>query len=84
MVRTWLPQGLVALHALVTDQDILHGVVQGVSHVQLPGDIGRGHHDGEGLFVLVHLGVEILSVQPLLVQAVLNVRRIVSFFQFFH
>ena len=84
VVRARLPQSLVALHPLVADQDILHGVVQGVSHVQLSGDIGRGHHDGEGLFVLVHLGVEILSVQPLLVQAVLNVRRIVSFFQFFH
>ena len=88
MVRTRLPEGLVALHPLITDQDVLHGVVQGVTHMELACDIGRRHYDGKGLlpFPLSSLciGMEIFIVQPFLVQTVLNDRRIIGLFQFFH
>ena len=84
VVRAWLPQGLVSLHPLITDQDVLHGIVQGVSHMELSCDIRRGHHDCERLFAAVHLSVEILPFQPLLVQTVLYVCRIIGFLQFLH
>ena len=84
MVRSRLPQCLVALHPLVTNQDILHGVVQSVAHMQLSRDVWRGHYDGKGLFAPVYFCVEIMAVQPFLVQTVLNGRRIVGLFQFLH
>ena len=52
MVGTRLPQSLVALHSLITDQDILHGVIQCMTHVQLTGNVWRRHHDGERLLAL--------------------------------
>ena len=84
MVRTRLPQRLVALHPLIADQNILHGIVQGMAHVQLACDVWRRHHDGKWFLTAVYLCVEILSVQPLLVQAVFDVRRVVGFLQFLH
>ena len=78
------PQSGVALHPLVADEDILHGVVHGVAHVQLPGDVRGRHDDGVGLFVRVGFGVEIAAVQPELVDTVLHLAGIVLFSKFFH
>ena len=61
MVRSGLPQRLISLHSLITDQYILHGVIQGMSHMKLACDIGRGHNNGKGLFAAVHLCMEIFS-----------------------
>ena len=88
MVSTRLPECLVALHSLVTDQDILHRVVKSVAHMELSCDVWRRHYDRERLLALtsssLRICMEILVVQPFLVQAVFNVRRIVGLFQFFH
>ncbi len=62
MVRSRLPERFISLHPLIADQNVLHGIVQSMSHVQLACDIGRGHHDGKGLFILVYLCVKILSL----------------------
>ena len=78
------PQGGIALHPLGTDQDILHGVVHGVTHVQLAGDVRRGHNDGVGFLVGVGLRVEVAAVQPELVDAVFHLAGIVLFCEFFH
>ena len=78
------PEGGVALHPLVADEDILHGVVHRVAHVQLPGDVGGRHDDGVGLFVRVGLGVEIAALLPELVDAVLHLAGVVLFCEFFH
>ena len=85
MVGAGLPQGFVALHPLVTDQDVLHRVVQRVAHVQLAGDVRRRHDDREGLFVGVYMGGKVFLIQPLLVQTAFDVLGGVGFFQFlFH
>ena len=78
------PQGGIALHPLGADQDILHGVVHGVAHVQLAGDVRRGHNDGVGFLVGVGLRVEVAAVQPELVDAVFHLAGIVLFCEFFH
>ena len=83
MIRSRLPERIVALHSFKTDQDILHGIVQGMSHMELSRDIRRGHHDGEGLFAPIHLSMEIFLFHPLLIQSVLNTVRIIGFCQFF-
>ena len=88
MVGTRLPQCLIALHSLVTDQDILHGVIQRMSHMKLSGNIWRRHHNRERLLAVsasaLCIGVEIFAVQPFLIQAIFNIRRIICLFQFFH
>ena len=88
MVCSRLPECLITLHSLVTDQDILHRIVEGMSHMELSCNIRRRHYDRERLFALasssLRVSVEIFVVQPFLVQTVLNVRRIVGLFQFFH
>ena len=42
------PKHLTALLAVKAAQDILNGEVQGVAHVQGPGDVGRRDDDGVG------------------------------------
>ena len=78
------PQGGVALHPLLPDQDVLHGVVHRVAHVQLAGDVGGRHDDGIGLFVRVGLGVEIAALLPELVDPVLHLAGVILFSKFFH
>ena len=78
------PQGSVALHPLGADQDVLHGVVHGVAHVELAGDVRRGHDDGVGLLVGVGLRVEVAAIQPELVDAVFHLARIILLCEFFH
>ena len=47
MVLAGEPEHIVALHALVADEDILQGAVQCVAHVQLSRDIRRRQNDAE-------------------------------------
>ena len=70
MVGAGLPQCVVTLHSLITDQDILHGVVQCMPHVELSCDIWGRDHDGEGGLTVIYLRMKILFVQPLLIQSV--------------
>ena len=70
MVGAGLPQCVVALHSLITDQDILHGVVQCMTHVELSCDIWGRDHDSEGSLTVIYLRMKILFVKPLLIQSV--------------
>ena len=75
VVRARQPQRFVALHPLVADQHVLQGLVQGVTHVQLPGDVGRRHHDGKGVLRRVRVGSESAALLPLRVDAVFEILR---------
>ena len=79
MVCSRLPECIVALHSLVSDKDILHGVVKGMSHVQLSCDVWWWHHDCEWFFAAVYLSMEVAIVFPLFVKTVLDVLWIVGF-----
>ena len=46
VVGTRLPQGVLALHAVVADQGVHQGLLEGVTHVQAAGDVRRRDHDG--------------------------------------
>ena len=78
------PQGGVALHALEADQNILQGAVHGVTHVQLTGNVGRGHDDGKGLLVRVTVTLEAAVLLPSLVDAGFHFLGFVNLGQFFH
>ena len=56
----------------------------GVAHVELAGDVRRGHHDGVGLLVGVGLGVEVAAIQPELVDTIFHLTGIVLLCKFFH
>ena len=70
MVGAGLPQCVVTLHSLITDQNILHGVVQCMPHVELSCDIWGRDHDSEGCLTVIYLRMKILFVKPLLIQSV--------------
>ena len=61
------PQGGIALHAMIASQGVLQGAVHGMAHVQLTGDVGRGHADGEGLFAFHAMGFESAALLPMLI-----------------
>ena len=79
VVSAGLPQCVVALHSLITDQDILHGVVQCMPHVELSCDIWGRDHDSEGSLTVIYLRMEILFVKPLLIQSVFYAVWVIGF-----
>ena len=83
VVCSRLPESLVALHSLETDQDILHGLIQCMAHMQLSGYIGRRHYDCERFFVRIYFCMEVSVVHPFFVQTILNTLGIISLCKFF-
>ena len=83
VVHAGEPEGGVALHPLEAGEDVLEGAVQGVAHMELPGDVGGRHDDGEGLFRGVRVAVEAPGVFPHLIDAALHLLGFVHFRQFF-
>ena len=49
-----------------------------MAHVQLTGNVGWGHHNGEGLFAFVLLRMEVAAVLPHLVDTGLDLLRLVG------
>ena len=77
MIGARLPQGTVALHAVVADQRIHDRIVETVTHVQTAGDIRRRDHDAVGL-VAVAPGSEIAVFLPALVPGLFDRMRVVG------
>ncbi len=78
VIRTRLPQRVVAHHAVVAGQSVHHRVVKAVSHVQAAGDVRRWNHDGVGLAGA--RGFEIALFLPFGVPAGFKGVGLVSFF----
>ena len=68
VVGARLPQGVLALHAVVTDQGVHQGLLEGVTHVQAAGDVRRRDHDAEGVFAGVAVGLEVTLGFPVLIE----------------
>ena len=85
VVGSGQPQCGVALHTLCADKYILQGLVKRMTHVELPRNVRGRDNYGVGLFFGVALGVEVLLVLPVPVDALLEVFRGVGFCEFlFH
>ena len=82
MVCSWLPECIIALHPLITDQDILHGIVKGMSHMELSCDIRRGNYDRKRCFGMIHLCMEVFLRKPFVIDSVLNPLGIVGLCKF--
>ena len=83
VVGSRYPECLIALHSLKTDQDILKCIIQGMSHVELSRDIWRRHNDRKRFLAAIYLRMKVFFLLPFIIGSLLNVRRIVVFFQFF-
>ena len=83
MVGSRYPECLITLHSLKTDQNILKCIIQGMSHVELSRDIWRWHNDRKRFLVAIYLRMKVFFLLPFIIGSLLNVRRIVVFFQFF-
>ncbi len=84
VVGAWHPQRRIALHPLEADQDVLERFVEGVPHVQLPGDVRGRDYDGKRLFGFVGLGVEEAVFFPEPVKRFLDRRRVVDLWKLVH
>jgi hypothetical protein len=49
-----------------------------MAHVQLTGNIGRGHYDGEGLGICLAVRLEIAALLPHIVDPGLNILRFID------
>ena len=82
MVCPGLPECIIALHPLIADQDILHGIVKGMSHMKLSCDIRRGNYDRKRCFGMIHLCMEVFLRKPFVIDSVLNPFGIVGLCKF--
>ena len=78
MVAARDPDRVVALHAVVADQDVLQRVVECVAHVQLARDIRRRDDHAVRLLALVDLCVEELVLLPELIPLLLKRLRVIN------
>ena len=83
MVSSRLPESLIALHSFETDQDILHGLIQCMAHMQLSCYIGRRHYNCKRFFVRINFCMKVPVVHPFFVQTILNTLWIISLCKFF-
>ena len=65
VVGTRYPESIKTLHSLITDEDILKSVIQGMAHVELARDIRRRHDDTERILGCIARRSEISFVHPL-------------------
>ena len=84
VVNAGQPQGGVSLHTLIAGQNVLKRGVKGVAHVELAGDIGRRHHDGEGLFIRIDLSLEVAALHPHIINFLFHSLWFIDFRKFFH
>ena len=84
VVNAGNPQCIVASHSFPTDQNILHGVVQCMAHMQLPSDVRGRHYDTIRFFAFIDFCVEIFSFHPHRIESVLYCCGIKILCQFSH
>ena len=76
MVHPWKPERFETFHPLHTDQGILQGVIEGVTHVKGSGHIRWWDDDGEWEFGRVRIRDEVPGIEPLLIERTFEFFRI--------
>ena len=77
MIGPRQPQCIKALHSLATNDDVMHRVVEHVSHVKRTGHVGRGHHNNKRWIGRIGIGPEIPLVLPEVVPTGFHIGRVV-------
>ena len=84
MVIAGHPQCLIALHSLVTNQNILNRFVERMTQMELTRHVGGRNHNGKGFFIRIGLGMEIAALDPHIIDRFLDLLGFIDFWQFFH
>ena len=77
MIRARNPQRVKPAQPFIPHQNILHGVVHGMPHVQLTGYIWRRHHDRKTLFSFLHFSRKIFILLPHRIPMLLYLLRVI-------
>ena len=72
MVRTRQPECAVTAHTLPANQNVLQGLIQCMTHMQLAGDVWGRNNDGVRFLCTVDLCMEAALVDPLGIDPVLE------------
>ncbi|CQR23062.1 Uncharacterised protein [Yersinia enterocolitica] len=81
MVSPGLPQGIFALHTLITNQGIHDGLLERMAHVQATGDVRRRDHDAVAFFTGIAVRLEITLFFPVFIQRLFDFLRAVCFIE---
>ena len=81
VVGAWLPQCVIAAHAVIAGESIHDGVIKGMTHVQCAGDIGWRDHDAVVLFAAT-ARLEIAFGFPFLIPAFFYCVWLINFFHY--
>ena len=82
MVGAGLPERVVTAHAVIADQGILQGMLEGMPHMQGAGDIRRWQHDAVAVALRRCTSGKIAIRFPLGIPVLLNCVRLVTFSEF--
>ena len=77
VIGTYLPEGVIPLHAVIADQCVHDRVLESMAHMQAPGHIGRRDHDAVRL--LTPSRGEVITLFPGFVPALLDGVGVIGF-----
>ncbi|MPM66782.1 hypothetical protein SDC9_113693 [bioreactor metagenome] len=72
------PKRGVPLHPLEAGEHVLKRAVHGMSHVELPGDVGRRHYNGKGLLIRVSVTLKAAAALPHFINSALGLSGLVD------
>src|SRR5947209_7388774 len=75
------PQGIIALHAMVANQDVFDGSGDSMPKVQRAGDVGRWHTDGKGLSLSIWTRLKVATFFPETIPLALDYPWLIRFWQ---
>ena len=78
MILAGEPERRLAAHAVPAGEDVFQGDEHGAPQVEVAGDVGRRHDDGEGLSLRVDARREVAALLPEAVQPLLHRSRVVG------
>ncbi len=81
MVHPRHPEGVIPLHPLVADDDVLEDVVEGMPHMEHPRHVRRRDDDGKGFPGTAVRRMEKILIQPVLIPFRLRLTRLVHLCQ---
>ena len=82
MVGTGDPAGVISLHPLQADVDVLNCIVKDMSHMQNAGNIRRGYYYSIRLFCFINLRMKNIIIEPVFIPFILNLGGGIRFWDF--
>ena len=83
MVSTRLPKCFISLHSLKSYKNILHRIIECMSHMKLSCYIWWRHNYSKRLLIFSYFSLKIAIIFPLFIKPILQLFRIICFFKFF-